>query len=100
MLDDTGDEFPLVLSSVLRFLVPVENESHWLYRFTREVGGEKPLTVQHPSAVLDMLDAIVPNDPSAAPFELAEILDLIEATDPSLARDRRYFRLIDLVERR
>jgi hypothetical protein len=47
-----------------------------------------------------MLDSIVPNDPSAAPIELAEILDLIEATDPSLARDRRYFRLIDLVERR
>ncbi len=100
MLDDAGDEFPLVLSSVLRFLVPVEHESHWLYRFTREVGGKKPLTVQHPSAVLDMLDAIVPNDPNAAPLELAEILDLIEATDPSLARDRRYFRLIDLVERR
>ena len=100
MLDDTGDKFPLVLSSVLRFLVPVENESHWLYRFTREVGGEKPLTVQHPQAVLDMLDAIIPNDPSAAPSELAEILDLIEATDPSLARDRRYFRLIDLVEMR
>lgn len=100
MLDDTGDEFPLVLRSVMRYLVPVENETHWLYRFTREVGGEKPLTAKHPSAVLDLLDAIVPNDPSAAPIELAEILDLIEATDPSLARDRRYFRLIDLVERR
>ncbi|AQQ05331.1 hypothetical protein B0E33_18560 [Roseibium algicola] len=100
MLDDTGDDFPLVLRSVLRFLVPVQNESHWLYRFTREVGGEMPLTAKHPSAVLDMLNAIVPNEPSTAPRELAEILDLVEATDPSLARDRRYFRLIDLVERR
>ncbi|MGX9350984.1 SIR2 family protein [Shimia sp. W99] len=100
LLDDTGDEFPVVLPSVLRFLVPVEKESHWLYRFTREVGGEVPLTTKHPSAVLDMLDAIVPSDPQTAPYELASILELVEATDPSLARDRRYFRLIDLVERR
>ena len=100
LLDDTGDYFPLVLKSVRRFLVPVEQESHWLYRFTREIGGQEPLTTKHPAAVLDMLDAIVSNDPQAAPQELSLILDLIEATDPSLARDRRYYRLIDLVEKR
>ena len=100
LLDETGNEFPIVLQSVIRFLAPVEQESHWLYRFSREVGGQEPLTVMHPSAVLEMLDAIIPVDPQAAPFELASILELIEATDPSLARDRRYFRLIDLVERR
>lgn len=98
LLDDTGDDFPLVLKSVLRFLVPVERASHWLYRFTREVGGDEPLTNRHPDAVLEMLDAIVPNDPTAIPAELAAILDLIEAADPNLASDRRYFRLIDLVE--
>lgn len=100
LLDDTGDEFPAVLRSVLRFLVPVEKESHWLYRFTKEVGGEEPLTARHPSEVLDMLDAIVPSDPESAPVELATVLELIEATDPRLTRDRRYFRLIDLVEMR
>lgn len=100
LLDDTGDKFPVVLRAVRRFLVPVEHDSHWLYKFSREIGGEEPLTTTHPSGVLDMLDAIVPDDPQAAPFELTSILDLIEATDPSLARDRRYLRLIDLVERR
>ncbi len=53
ILDDTGEDFPKVMKSVRRFLVPVERESHWLYRFTREVGGEEPLTIKHPEAVLE-----------------------------------------------
>lgn len=100
LLDDTGEDFPAVLGAVRRFLVPVEGESHWLYRFTRELGGEQPLTVTHPEAVLELLDAVVPNSPEDAPNELAQILDLIEETDPNFVRDRRFIRLTELNEQK
>ena len=100
MLAHTGDDFPEVLNAARRFLVPVVQKSHWLYRFAREVGGENPLTEKHPKEVLEMLDAIVPSGLEDAPHELGQILELIEEVDPELTRDRRFFRLIDLVERR
>ncbi|ESY75032.1 hypothetical protein X743_07235 [Mesorhizobium sp. LNHC252B00] len=98
LLDGSGDDFPKILKSVRRFLVPVENDFHRLYQFAKKVGGEEPLTVKHPEAVLEMLDAIIPNSPEAAPNELSQILDLIEDKDSALTRDRRFMRLLDLVE--
>lgn len=98
LLDDTGEKFPEVLSAVRRFLVPVERESHWLYQFSREVGGEEPLTIKYPADVLELLDAVIPNSAEDVPYELAQILDLIEETDPALVSDRRFVRLIDLIE--
>ena len=97
LLDNTGEYFPEVLSAVHRYLVPVERESHWLYQFSRDA-GKRPLTVQHPDTVLELLNAVVPNSSEDTPNELAQILDLIEETDPSLASDRRFVRLITLVE--
>ncbi|TWI36054.1 hypothetical protein [Mesorhizobium tianshanense] len=98
LLDSTGEDFPKILKAVRRFLVPVERDIHWLYQFAREVGGEQPMTANHPQAVLEMLDAIIPNSPEAAPNELAQILDLIEEKNPGLTRDRRFMRLLELVE--
>lgn len=100
LLDDTKDAFPMVLRSIRRFLVPVRIESYSLYRFAREIGGEEPLTARHPQAVLELLDAIIVNDPAKTPIELADILEGIEAADPSLVHDGRYYRLVDLVENR
>jgi hypothetical protein len=98
LLDGTGEKFPEVLSAVRRFLVPVERGSHWLYQFSREVGGEEPLTIKYPADVLELLDAVIPNSAEDVPYELAQILDLIEETDPALVSDRRFVRLIDLIE--
>lgn len=99
MLDDTGDDFPSVYAAVKKFLVPVEGESHWLYRFTRDVGGKECLTGRYPSVVLDMMDTIVPDATEYPPQELPQILEMIEETDETLIGDPRYNRLIDLVER-
>lgn len=98
LLVNTGEKFPEVLIAVRRYLVPVKRESHWLYRFSREVGGRLPVSVKYPADVLELLDAVVPNSPEDIPRELPQILDLIEETDPSLVGDRRFVRLITLVE--
>jgi len=98
LLESTGENFPSVLRAVRKFLVPVEGESHWLYRFSRDMGGDPPLTEKYPEAVLELLDAVVPNSAEDGPYELAQMLDLVEQTDPSLVRDRRFLRLINLIE--
>jgi hypothetical protein len=99
MLDDTGTSFPTVYRAVKRFLVPVETDRHPFYRFTREVEGDEPITTQFPVDTLDLLDAVTPMALSRAPYELPKILALIIETAPELRSDRRYLRLIDLVER-
>jgi hypothetical protein len=62
------------------------------------MGGDPPLTEKYPEAVLELLDAVVPNSAEDGPYELAQMLDLVEQTDPSLVRDRRFLRLINLIE--
>ena len=98
LLIETGEDFPAVLRAVRRFLVPVEGESHWLYRFCRDIGGDESLTVRYPETVLELLDVVVSNSAENVPYELAQILDLVEETDSRLVRDSRFLRLITLIE--
>jgi hypothetical protein len=98
LLESTGDKFPEVLIAVHCFLVPVERENHRLYQFGKEVAGKEPLTIKYPAEVLDLLNAIIPNSTEDIPYYLAQILDLIEETDSRLVGDRRFVRLMDLIE--
>lgn len=100
LLEKTDKKFPEVLSAVRKYLVPVMGQSNWLFQFTREWddGREQSLTVQYPETVLELLDSIIPNSSEDIPNELTQILDFIEETDPSLVGDRRFVRLITLVE--
>jgi len=100
LLSNTGEDFPAVLSVVRRFLVPVEGEHRWLYRFSREVSGEHAFAIKYPEAVLELLDAVVPNSAEDAPHELAQILALVEEADSILIRDHRFLRLINLIEQK
>lgn len=99
LLDDTGDSFPAVYDAVKKFLVPVETNDHPFYRFTRENGGEKSLTVLFPETTLDLMNRITPQALSRPPYELPKVLMLIAESEPDLTSDPRYLRLIDLVER-
>ncbi|OOZ74853.1 hypothetical protein BOW50_12350 [Solemya velum gill symbiont] len=98
LLDDTGENFPAVLNVVHKLLVPVEGENHWLYRFSKDGANEQSLTSQYPEHVLELLDAVIPNSPEYVPYEMAQVLNLIEETDSSLVRDRRFQRLTYLIE--
>lgn len=99
LLDDTGDNFPVVYDAVKTLLVPIETFDHQLYRFTREFGGEKPIAMLFPAATLDLMDRITPQRFTRPPYELQKILGLIEEKEPSLIKDSRYLRLIALVEK-
>lgn len=98
ILEDAGGDFPAVLSAVRKFLVPVEGDRLQLYRFSQEVGEDRSLAIEYPEKVLGLLDAIVPNSTDNLPYELEQILELVVEYDTSLVRDRRYLRLIDLID--
>jgi hypothetical protein len=99
LLDDTGDDFPAVYEAVKNFLVPVETDDHPFYRFTREIGDEKPITVRYPEATLDMMNRLTPQALVRPPYGLPRVLALIADADPKLTSDERYLRLFDLIER-
>ncbi|MCG7935885.1 MAG: SIR2 family protein [Candidatus Thiodiazotropha taylori] len=100
ILDDTGESFPAVFRAVRLFLVPVEGNRLQLYRFSRETGEEQPLTVKYPDTVLALLEAVVPNNADDLPYELEQILKLVVENNANLVGDRRYLRLINLIENR
>ena len=98
LLTKTKDEFPMVLTEVKRFLIPIGWEWDSLYRFHSEDYSDGLLTTKYPDDVLELMDTVVSDDPEKAPSELGDILSLIEGVKPDLTKDKRYFRLIDLVE--
>jgi hypothetical protein len=100
MLDDAGSAFPAVLRVVRPFLVPIRGAHHWLFGFTREMGGDEPLSLRFPSETLDMLSGIISNEPRDAPYDLSQVLDTIVEADPSLVTDARFKRLADIVAQR
>ncbi|HHQ6589690.1 TPA: SIR2 family protein [Serratia fonticola] len=99
LLNNAGDSFPLVYEAVKRFLVPVETNDHPFYRFTKELGEEKPITVIFPETTLDLMNRATPQKLTRPPYELQQVLTLIAETESGLTSDPRYVRLIDLVER-
>jgi len=99
LLDDTDDSYPAVYEAVKKFLVPVETNDHPFFRFTREIGGEVPITVRFPEATLDLMDRATPQVLARPSYELPKVLELIAETKSDLTSDPRYLRLTDLVER-
>ncbi|WP_095189808.1 SIR2 family protein [Pseudomonas sp. Irchel 3E19] len=99
LLDGAGDCFPVVYEAVKKFLVPLETNDQPFYRFTRELSDESPITTLFPGTTLDLINRATPQVLTRPPYQLPMILALIAETEPSLASDKRYLRLIDLVER-
>lgn len=99
LLGETGVNFPSVYEAVKKFLVPLETNSHSLYRFIREAAGEQPITVLFPEKTLDLMNRITPDTLGPLAYELPKVLALISETKPDLTSDPRYLRLIDLIER-
>ena len=99
LLDDTGDSFPAVYAAVKRFLTPVEPDGYSFFQFTGEISDEKPIATCFPEETLDLVNSVTPGAVTRPPHELPRILELIAESDPSLASDPRYLRLIDLVDR-
>ena len=102
LLEDSGDQFPVVLDAVQPFLRRIHRGHHWLFRFYRSLGGDddSPVTAKFPMETMALMDAIIPDDPAGVPFDLGQVLDLIAEIRPEATRDRRFNRLRELVAAR
>lgn len=96
-LDSTTD-FPDVLKAIYRFLTPIRGSSHPLYSLTIENDSKPALAACYPDEVLTLLDKVVAGDTSNLPYELSQILELLEDAEPKLSSDPRYLRLMHLIE--
>lgn len=97
ILSQSGDDFQSLLQVVRKFLVPVST-ADGLSRLDMGSDEDDTLVSKFPQEVLCVLDAVMPTSLSSVPYELSQILSRIEKVAPELVRDRRFFRLINLVE--
>lgn len=98
LLSQSGDEFPELYLAVKKYLVPLEQDEQVFYIFSHEFAGAEPLARKFPDGVLDLMDTCLPKMATQIPFGFSDALDLIVESSPELELDKRYFRLIDLVE--
>ena len=99
LLDNSGDDFPAVYKATKRLLVPIDIDSVALYRIVQEVEGMKPIATRYPEDTLDLMNTLTSEKLSLPSEDLSRVLALIVEASKELARDPRYRRLIDLVER-
>lgn len=102
ILDDCGDDFPVVLEVVRPFLRQIHRGHHWLYRFYKNIGdeGEAPICAKFPRETLALMDAIIPDDPAGVPFDLGPVLEQMVEAWPEATRERQFVRLRELVAAR
>ncbi|WP_085717674.1 SIR2 family protein [Pseudomonas sp. B28(2017)] len=82
--------FPDVVKLVFQFLTTVKRCDTLFYSSSKE--PEVSSATQHPEAMLMLLDKIL-SEHTIPPYQLANILDQIVESKPSLAKDRRLLRL-------
>jgi hypothetical protein len=92
-----GDAFAEAVSTLRPHLVPAWTGDHvWHYDTDFNERGVELLSA-HPKAGLILLDSLIPAD--TGPTRLNELLDVVVASDPSLAIDTRFVRLRGLARR-
>lgn len=91
------EDFPDAVSVILPFVVPTEQLDLTTNRMAQ--GGELALAKRFPAATLDLLDRLLSDVQSTAPYDLGAVLDLVAAGAPSLKADRRWRRLRRISER-
>lgn len=82
----SGDKMPAVVSVILPRLVPARSTSMHLMLAT-STGGPHPAH-QHPSALLDLLWAVLGEDPQQWPYRIEDTLALL-SEDPEVRSDPR-----------
>lgn len=96
LLDGTDTSFPEIYEVVKDFLRPVYSSNLSLFRFHHIAGERKPLAAEFPEIVLDLIYRVVAEDASRIPYDLSQILVLLEDTNPEIVSDRKFYRLREL----
>jgi len=96
----SGEYFPDVVRTLSPLLIASNQLDLFVYK-TKETEGDEEnsasLPRKFPNAMLTLLDRLVPDDPSLAPYDLASIVNAMADSDASLRQDPRWRRLNRIV---
>lgn len=97
LVEQSGDNFPDVVRTVVGLLRPVAHLDMITYRLSKEAEeGTNDFAQKYPAETLLLLDALIADDRSQMPYELGKALEVIGEADPKLRRTREWRRLSDL----
>lgn len=97
MVEQSGDNFPDAVRTVLSLLRPVAHLDMITYRLSKEPDeGTNDFAQRFPAETLQLLDALVADDRSQMPYELGKALAVIAEAEPMLRRTKEWRRLSDL----
>ena len=96
LLDDTGESFPQVFESVREHLCRIQSTNLSLFRFYRQLGDSEPIAQKFPMEALELIEILTPYDSKNIPYDLAQVLNLLEEVEPRVSVDNRFLRLRDL----
>ena len=96
MLEETEGKFPDVLNAVRSYLRPMRSVHYGHYGLTSGSGGQESIISKFPEQTLDFLDLVISENPSNAPYDLDEALQLLVEARPVIVSDRRFARLQEL----
>jgi hypothetical protein len=97
LVEQSGDNFPDAVRTVVSLLRPVAHLDMITYRLSKEPEeGTNDFAQRFPAETLLLLDALIADDRSQMPYELGKALVVLTEADPTLRRTREWRRLYDL----
>ena len=90
-----GNLFPEMVRTILPYLVP-NFQDNWFLHEIFHIRNKPELPKLFPDATLELLDKLVPDNPSKPPYDLDTTLEMITEAEPSLRQDGRWRRLKDI----
>ena len=97
LVEQSGDNFPDAVRTVVSLLRPVAHLDMITYRISKEPEeGTNDFAQRFPAETLLLLDALIADDRSQMPYELGKALEVIAEADPAVRRTREWKRLYDL----
>jgi len=97
LVEQSGENFPDAVRTVLSLLKPVAHHDMIAYRLSRgPEEGTNDFAQRFPAETLQLLNALVADDRSQTPYELGKALEIIAEANPVLRRTREWRRLNDL----
>ena len=97
----SGENFPDVVRTIGSLLVPSAQLDVFVYNTNEQEKGDDEsrakLPRKFPNAMLTLLDRLVPDDPSRAPYGLGPLINIIVEADAGLRQDSRWRRLNRIV---
>lgn len=97
LAEQSDQNFPSVVRTILPLLVPVEQLDMTIHGLHR--GDDASLAVRFPEATLQLLDRLIPIEPTMVPYQLRSIVEAIADASRRLRDDSRWKRL-NIIARR